>query len=151
MSVRRGQARRVRSQAMRTAIRQTETNGPVHDARDANRRARVVIRRVDPWSVLKVSFVIYLCVMLVLVIAAMLVYFVLGVTGVLDGIGEWMQNFSLAEAGFEFNGFWIFSRLLAFGAANVIVWSFVNLMGAILYNLVADVVGGIQITLGERK
>ncbi len=136
---------------MRTVIRQTEVDAPVQDGRDASRRARVVIRRLDPWSVLKVSFVIYTCLMLVLVVAAMLVYFVLGVTGVLDGIGEWMQSFSLAEAGFEFNGFWIFSRLLALGVANVVLWSFVNLMASILYNLVADVVGGIQITLGERK
>ena len=136
---------------MRTIFRQSETEAPVQDGRDASRRARVVIRRLDPWSVLKVSFVIYTCLMLVLVIAAMLVYFVLGVTGVLDGIIEWMENFSLAEAGFEFNGFWIFSRLLAFGVANVVLWSFVNLMAAILYNLVADVVGGIQITLGERR
>jgi hypothetical protein len=151
MGARRGQERRVRSEAMRTVIRQTDSDVPVQDGRDASRRARVVVRRVDPWSVLKVSFVIYTCVMLVLVIAAMLVYFVLGVTGVLDGIGEWMQNFSLAEAGFEFNGFWIFSRLLAFGVASVIIWSFLSLMAAILYNLVADVVGGIQITLGERK
>lgn len=118
-----------------------------------HRRAKVVVRRVDPLSVLKVSVIFYLCVMLVLVLALMIVYWILGVTGVLDSIIEVLRSWSAIdpEAPFEFNGIWIFSRLFVFGLGNVILWSLVNLFVALLYNLVSDVVGGIQVTLGEKK
>ena len=78
---------------------------------------------------------------------------VLSVIGVLDSLAHLLQTsgFGSPRSGFHFNGFWIFSRLFAVGVAGVFVWSLVNLFVTLLYNLVSDVVGGIQVTLGERR
>src|SRR5262249_46537890 len=121
--------------------------------RPAPRRTKVVIRRVDPWSVLKFSLLFYFCLMLVVMFALMILYWIMGLTGVLDSLGRILQNAAFGpppgKGTFEFNGVWIFERLFLFGAIGVVVWSLVNLFIALLYNLVSDVVGGISITLTE--
>jgi len=123
--------------------------------RPVPRRSRVVVRRLDPLSVLKFSLLFYFCLMLVVMFALMIVYWVMGLTGVLDSLGRMLQNAGFGpDAGkgtFEFNGVWIFERLFIFGAVGVVVWSLVNLCAAVLYNLVSDVVGGVSVTLTEKR
>jgi hypothetical protein len=122
------------------------------EERVAQRRAKVVIRKVDPWSVLKFSLLFYFCLMLVFVLAFVILYWILGVTGVLDSIAKVLSDVGFGgTAGFEFHGYWIFSRLFLVGLAGVVVWSLVNMLVSVLYNLVSDVVGGIQVTLAERR
>ena len=122
------------------------------EERVAQRRARVVIRRVDPWSVLKFSLLFYFCLMLVFLFAFVILYWVMGVTGVLDSIASFLTSIGMGGAGgFEFHGYWIFSRLFLVGLAGVVVWSLVNMLVTVLYNLCSDVVGGIQVTLAERR
>ena len=135
------------------AIVETEEAARRGEERTAARRTRVVVRRVDPWSVLKFSLLFYFCLMLVFLFALLILYWVLSVIGVLDSLAHLLQTsgFGSPRSGFHFNGFWIFSRLFAVGVAGVFVWSLVNLFVTLLYNLVSDVVGGIQVTLGERR
>jgi hypothetical protein len=122
------------------------------EERVAQRRAKVVIRKVDPWSVLKFSLLFYFCLMLVFLLAFVILYWILGVTGVLDSIANVLSDVGFGgTAGFEFHGYWIFSRLFLVGLAGVVVWSLVNMLVSVLYNLVSDVVGGIQVTLAERR
>src|SRR6266542_521853 len=111
------------------AVVETEAAARRGEERTAARRTKVVIRRVDPWSILKFSLLFYFCLMLVFL-------FDLGFGG---------------DAGFSFHGYWIFSRLFLIGLAGVIVWSLVNLLISVLYNLISDVVGGVQVTLAERR
>jgi Transmembrane domain of unknown function (DUF3566) len=122
------------------------------EERVAQRRAKVVIRKVDPWSVLKFSLLFYFCLMLVFLLAFVILYWILGVTGVLDSIAKVFSDVGFGgTSGFEFHGYWIFSRLFLVGLAGVVVWSLVNMLVSVLYNLVSDVVGGIQVTLAERR
>ena len=51
-----------------------------------SRKARVVLRKVEPWSVLKISFLFYLCVMVVIIGAMMILYAILGGIGALDSL-----------------------------------------------------------------
>jgi hypothetical protein len=120
--------------------------------RGVPRRTRVVVRRVDPWSVLKVSLLFYFCLMLVFLLALLILYWALSVTGVLDSAAKILSDVGFGgPRGFAFHGYWIFSRLFLIGLAGVVVWSVVNMLLAVLYNLISDVVGGIQLTLGERR
>ena len=123
--------------------------------RPVPRRSRVVVRRLDPLSVLKFSLLFYFCLMLVMMFAMMILYWIMGLTGVLDSLGRILQNAGFGpdqgKGTFGFNTVWIFERLFLIGAISVFVWSLVNLFGALLYNLVSDVVGGVSITLTEKR
>jgi Transmembrane domain of unknown function (DUF3566) len=122
------------------------------ESRLTPRQTKVVIRRVHPWSVFKFSLLFYFCLMLVLVFALVILYEVLSVLGVLDSLAHLLQTSGFgSKNGFKFNGPWIFTRVFVVGLISVVVWSVVNLFVTLLYNLVADVVGGVQVTLGERR
>ena len=52
------------------------------------RRTRVVVRKVSPWSVLKFSLLFYLCVMLIVYFALMIIYGLLSAVGAIDSAGR---------------------------------------------------------------
>jgi hypothetical protein len=115
------------------------------------RRTKVIVRRVEPLSVLKFSLLFYFCLMLIFVFALLILYWVLGLIGVLDSAEHLLSNLGFgSKSGFTFNAAYIFERVFLAGVLGVVVWSLVNLFLALLYNLVADVVGGISVTLSER-
>lgn len=114
-----------------------------------SRQARVVIRKVGPWSVLKLSLLFYLCVMVVVMGAFVILYGVLGAIGALDSVTRLVRDL-FADQTFEIHGDWLFTRGLAVGIAMVVLWSLINVFVVFLYNLLADIVGGVEVTLSER-
>ena len=114
------------------------------------RQTRVTLRKISPWSVFRFSVLFYFCLMLVLLLAGTFLYFLLGLTGVLDSVTRLVQEL-FADQGFVISGLWLFLRGFGFGLVSVVLWSVVNLFGAVLYNLIADIVGGIEVTLGDMS
>ena len=114
------------------------------------RQTRVVIRKVGPWSVFKFSVLFYFCVMLVILLALGMLYSVLGAIGALDSVTKLARSL-FADKTFAIHGDWIFTRLALIGVAMVFVWSLINVFVAFLYNLISDVVGGVEVTLAERR
>jgi hypothetical protein len=125
------------------------------------RRTRVVVRKVGPWSVLRWSLFFYFCVMLIFFVASMFVYGILNAAHVLEGISKLLESGGFgcatvpagqtAVCKFQFNSSWIFTRMFLVGVALVVIWSFINLLVAVLYNLVSEILGGIELTLVERR
>jgi hypothetical protein len=138
---------------MRTVVTTERVRARGEAPSSSGRRTNVVVRRINPWSVLKFSLLFYFCLMLVFMFALLLLYWVLGVIGVLDSLSKLLSDigFGSPKKGFKFNGSWIFSRLFLLGVGGVVVWSLVNMLVALLYNLCSDVVGGIKVTLGEDR
>ena len=138
---------------MRAVVRETGVTAKVEDTRASARQTRVVIRRIQPWSVFKFSLLFYFCLMLVFLFALLILYWVLSLIGVMDTLSHLLQTsgFGSPKTGFKFHSYWIFSRMFLIGVAGVFVWSLVNLFVTLLYNLVSDVVGGIQVTLSDRR
>ena len=62
------------------------------DSKAGPRRTKVVVRRVEPWSVLKISLLFYFCLMLVFVFALLVIYWILGLTGVLDSASHLLET-----------------------------------------------------------
>ncbi len=121
-----------------------------HGFRKRPRQTRVVIRKVGPWSVFKFSVLFYFCIMLILLLALGLLYSVLGAIGALDSVTKLARDL-FADKTFAIHGDWIFTRLAIIGVAMVFIWSLINVFVALLYNLIADVVGGVEVTLAERR
>lgn len=112
------------------------------------RRTRRMLRRIDPWSVLKVSLIFYLSLGTVTIVAGTVVYNVARVAGFMARIERAMQ-----EVGFENFRFLGAKTLLAavllatFGA---VVASAATVLMSFMYNLISEIVGGVEIsTLDE--
>jgi hypothetical protein len=115
------------------------------------RRTRVIVRRLGPLSVFRFTLLYSFSVMLVLYLALVILYTVLGALGVLDSVAKVLVSFSVVSKGFHFNGGWIFSRLFLAGVVLVLLWSVIKVIASLVYNLVSNIVGGIEVTLAERR
>ena len=116
----------------------------------APRRTRVVVKKVGPWSVLRFSLLFYFCVMVAVWIGLVVLYNFLGAIGVVDSIEKGIRGLGFSKS-WQIHGGWLFSRLFMIGLVMVVFGSIVNLFGAFLYNLISDFVGGIELTLTERR
>jgi hypothetical protein len=114
------------------------------------RRIRVSIRRISPWSVLKFSLIFYFCVMLVVLFGLAILYGLLGALGVLDSLAQLLGDV-WTGGDFEFHGFAIFRTLFLVGFITVVIGSALTVFIAVLYNLISDLIGGIEVTLVERR
>jgi hypothetical protein len=120
------------------------------------RRTRVVIRKVGPLSVLKFSLIFYFCVMLILYVALAIIYALLGAVGAIDEteriLGLLFSNGADNEqVPLVIDGGRVFLWLFLGGCVNVVVWSLVNVFVVFLYNLISDLVGGVDVTLAEKR
>ncbi len=117
--------------------------------RVAVRRVRRTIRHVDPLSVLKVSLMFYGVFLILWLVLVAILYWIIDAAGFFDTVQEVAQAFVLDGEWKVSLGFvekWAF--FIGLGAA--IVMSLLNLFLAFLYNVVADIIGGIDITFVER-
>jgi hypothetical protein len=128
--------------------------------RGAPRRIRVAIRRVNPWSVLKFSVLFYFCLMLVFVVGLVILYMMVDALGIVTSIEDLLGGMGLGSPPpgdpqgpliFEFNGAFLFRTVLLIGIISAVLWSALTVFFAFLYNLIADLVGGIEVTLAERR
>jgi hypothetical protein len=132
-------------------VRPAPTPDGVRGGRRARaRQARVVIRKVRPWSVLKVSFFFYLCVWAIVVGAFVILWGVLSAMGAVESVTKLIREV-FAEKTFEIHADWLFTRGVMIALAMVVLWTLINVVVALLYNLISDVIGGIEVTLSERK
>jgi ABC-type enterochelin transport system permease subunit len=119
---------------------------PVRPAR--GRKARLAIRRIDPWSVFVTSLLLSVFLAVVSMVAAFILYAVLSAAGVPESvntnIGDVLKQPDLLTRG-KFLGI---AALIS--AANVILLTALATLGSLLYNLVATFTGGLELTLAEN-
>lgn len=118
------------------------------------RRARLGIKRIDPWSVMKFSFAVSLVLFIVLVVAASVLYLALDSMGVFASVNNTLADL-LESGGTSGGAFQITARLVigtaaVFGAINVVLFTALATLSAFIYNVCADLVGGVEVTLAER-
>ena len=119
------------------------------------RRADLVIARLEPWSVMKFSFLMSLVAWVVLFVAVAFLYFVLSSLGVFTSIQHTLTSVtsSSGSAGTQLNHWFSASRVLGYtmllGAVNIVLITALSTVGAMIYNLVTHLGGGIEVTLRE--
>ena len=132
---------------------------PRRPATPGRRRTRVEIRHVGPLSVLKFSLLFYFCAMLIGFIALFLIFQVLEAAGTIttlesDILGCLFQQGERATTGecipYEINGTVVFTWLFLAGIVGVVLTAILNTFIAVVYNLISDIVGGVEVTLAER-
>lgn len=109
-------------------------------------RRKLTLRRIDPWSVLKFGFALNLALMMVGLLGAWLLWLVIGRLDVIatacDSIGTVFLN--IEDCGV--NGGALFRTLFLVGLLGVVVQTGIMVLMAFLYNLIADLTGGLQFT-----
>jgi hypothetical protein len=119
------------------------------------RQAQLTLARLEPWSVMKFSFVISLVAFIVLFVAVAVLYAVLSGLGVFDALQRTIESItsSQSSSGFNLHNYLSASRVLGYtgllGAINVVLITALSTVGAVLYNITADLAGGIEVTLKE--
>lgn len=119
------------------------------------RRANLQIKRFDPWSVLKLSLVLSVALFFVWLVAVGALY------AVLDGMGVWDKLNGISseilqptdEGGGEplISAGRVFGVAAIIGAVNIVLFSALATVGAFIYNVSADLAGGLEVTLAERE
>jgi hypothetical protein len=117
------------------------------------RKARLVVKRIDPWSTLKFAFVYSLAGMVVLLVAAVALYGIVDAMGVIESIRNFLDTLEETDSGgiAEWLGFGrVMTVALVVGAVNVILFTAFATLTAFIYNVCTDLVGGIEVTLADR-
>ena len=122
--------------------------------RIVGRRPRVrkvtrVVRHVDPWSVFKVALIFNLVLFAVLLTAGVLLWNVAYATGTIDNLERFFESFGWSD--FEFDGGAIFHSGWVAGLFGVVGLTGAAVLGATLFNLITDLVGGIRMTVLEEE
>jgi hypothetical protein len=114
------------------------------------RKVNRVVRRIDPWTVFKIAFVLFILLYGVLVVAGVLLWDLANKTGTVDNIqGAVKELFALQT--FVIDGKKLFRASWALGAIMAIAGTGLAVTLAVLFNLIADLVGGVRITVLEEE
>lgn len=114
------------------------------------RRAKLQIRHIDPWSTLKLTLVLAVAFFFVWMIAVAILYGVLSTMGVFESIDSLFAELG-GESGNIVTPKVVFGGAALIGAINIVLFTALATIGAYIYNLCADLAGGLEITLAERR
>ena len=115
-------------------------------------RASMQIRRIDPWSTLKVSLLLSVALFFVWMVAVAFLYLVLGGMGVWaklnSNVGDLLNNTS-GSAGELVSSGTIFGGAVLIGLVNIVLLTAMATIAAFVYNLATDLIGGVEVTLAD--
>ena len=141
----------------------TTASGKPADGKPADgkpaRKAQLQLARLEPWSVMKFSFVMSVVCFVVLLVAVIVLYAILSALGVFDALSDTINSLTreqgettgAVDAGSWFSFFRIFGYTVLVGALNVLLITALATVGSVIYNLAADLVGGVEVTLKEAE
>jgi hypothetical protein len=114
------------------------------------RRARLQLRHVNPWTVLKFSCVLSIALFFVWLIVIGVLFGVLDGAGVIGKINDAYTTIQGGNTSAPVTAGVVFGGAAIIGVVNIVLFIALSTVGSVVYNLCADLVGGIEITLSER-
>jgi hypothetical protein len=140
--------------AAAAAATRPRSKGP---AKRSARQAHLSIARVEPWSVMKFSFVVSLVAFVILFVAVSVIYGTLSALGVFTSLQHVVQSVTSSQDSTGVNAARWFteSRILSYtallGALNIVLITAMCTIGAVVYNLTSRLIGGVEVTLRETE
>jgi hypothetical protein len=130
----------------RAAVAGAASRGP--------RRARLHLKRIDPWSVMKFSFAVSVVLFIVAVVATSVLYLALDAMNVFNSINRAVSQINpqsgASTGGFRITAKGVIGTAILLGGVNMVLFTALATLGAFVYNVCADLVGGIELTLSEK-
>ncbi|KUM30830.1 hypothetical protein AQ436_14915 [Arthrobacter sp. EpRS66] len=116
------------------------------------RKARLLVSKVEPFSVLKLAFLLSVAFGVITVVAAVGIWALLDLMGTFDAFNQLIQD-AMAEGGFDLRQSMSLGQVASYATiiavVNVVVISVISMLGAVLYNIAASLVGGVGVTLTD--
>ena len=127
--------------------------------RKAPRKAHLQVARFEPWSVMKFSFIMSLVCFLVLFVAVAVLYVILSWLGVFDALSNTIHDLTSNDQGKSgglnpaswFSAARILGYTALIGTLNVLLITALATVWSVIYNMAADLVGGVEVTLKEAE
>ena len=113
------------------------------------RRVTRVIRDIDVWSVFKVGLVFHLVLFVITLIAVTLLWGVANSTGTIDNVENFFESFGWET--FSFDGTALFGNFAAFGLLAALLGTASWVIGAVMFNLITELIGGLRVTVLEEE
>lgn len=111
-------------------------------------RHKLTVRKIDPWSVLKLSVIFYFFGLLVFMLGLTLFWAVLNQVGLVQSALQFLADLNIIV---RINAGNIARAAFLVGLLGVVLMSGVSVFLCFLYNLVADLVGGLRIITAEDE
>jgi hypothetical protein len=118
------------------------------------RRVRMTIVRVDPWTVLRLSFLLSIAVAIITLVSLFLLWGLLSVAGVFSTV-EQSANDILGDGATTFTQYFAFGQVFRVGVvlalADVILLTALATLAAFLFNLATSLTGGLEVSVVEES
>jgi hypothetical protein len=139
------------------AARGAANKAPGPQQKRTARQAHLTVARVEPWSVMKFSFVVSLVAFVILFVAVSVLYGVLAGLGVFDSLQRVVSDVTSSQGstGVNAKAWFSASRVLGYtallGSLNIVLITAMSTIGSVVYNLTSRLVGGVEVTLKETE
>ena len=119
----------------------------------AARKVRLAVARIDPWSVMKLSFLLSVAIGIMIVVASAVVWYTLDGLAVFTSVNDTIAQITGDAKFFDLLEYVAFKRVISLATmiavVDVVILTALSTIGAFLYNIVAALVGGITVTLTD--
>ena len=139
--------------ASRSPVRSSSGTAAVPAERRGPRRVRLTLARLDPFSVMKLSFLVAIAIGIATVVAVAVLW------NVVDAIGLWTKIDQLGRdmnsgKPLPFMELFQFRKMVSYGVVvavvNIVIITALGTLLAFLYNIVAALLGGLRITFTDE-
>lgn len=113
------------------------------------RRVRRTLRHIDPWSVFKISVLLFTCLYIAVMAAGVLLWRAAVEAGLIERVESFFLDYGVLET-FVIEGDTVFRSAAIIGVVMVAAASALAVVAAILFNLISDLTGGLRVTVLEE-
>ncbi|MYM20971.1 DUF3566 domain-containing protein [Brevibacterium sp. 5221] len=117
------------------------------------RTVKLTVSKIDPWSVMKMTFLLSVAIGIATVIAALVLWLVLQATGTLQNLQSTLGEIAGTESADQLLSLFGLGRILSFAiilaVVNIVLMTALSTLFALLYNIGASIVGGFHLTLSD--
>lgn len=136
-----------------TAATATGTGSASSAPSTGPRRVRLAVARVDPWSIMKLSFLLSVAVGIMIVVATAVVWYTLDGLAVFTRVNDVIATLASDPTLFDLEEYAAFDRVISLATmvavVDIVLLTALSTIGAFLYNITAALVGGINLTLTD--
>ncbi|MEY3360647.1 MAG: hypothetical protein RL531_366 [Actinomycetota bacterium] len=113
-------------------------------------KRRYEVRRIDIWSVVRITLLFNVALLVILVIASVIIWLVAAALGAISGLEEFLGSL-LSARNFRFASVQILEGFVLVGLVMVAISTMMTTIAALIYNVFAEWTGGIEVVLVEEE